>query len=328
MKKMLLSLAIVTAFLLVPLANASAANVQVVVNGQNINDRFEVQPIVDNSSVLVPLRAIFEAVGATVEWEQDSQTARAVKGNTTVIMVLGSLEPTVNGTIWPLEVPAQAVNESILAPLRFAGEAFGGTATWDGPNYTAIINTSGTPVTAGFKAANVVAAFSPVDCDVNLAINASTSKQGDVPLDVTGSGYILSGGPAETNVDISSTSFIFSLLMGEQDKTIAGCPFSELIYGPASLAEQSVAGLKVSENGGNYLLTSNGDEFPPSVYELMNNAIDGVTFQSLTGDYIVYVDKSSMQVERISISSIDGEGTSTAYGNVHLTGDGELGYSY
>jgi N-acetylmuramoyl-L-alanine amidase len=57
----------------------------------------DTQPIIEDDRTLVPLRSIFEAMGATVTWSQDTQTATAVKGNTTVILPIGSTEPTING---------------------------------------------------------------------------------------------------------------------------------------------------------------------------------------------------------------------------------------
>lgn len=109
----------------------------IVLDGQIL--QFEVAPLVDNNRVLVPLRAIFEAMGATVVWNQAAQTATATLGETKVVLPLNSTSPTVNGKIWPLDVPAKVVNQRTLAPLRFVGEALGGTAAWDSSNYKVIL---------------------------------------------------------------------------------------------------------------------------------------------------------------------------------------------
>ena len=92
---------------------------------------FDVLPTIDDGRTLVPLRAIFEAMGATVNWDQDSQTATAMKDGTTVILQIGSTAPTINGEIRELDVPAKIIEGRTLAPLRFVGEAFGGTVDWD-----------------------------------------------------------------------------------------------------------------------------------------------------------------------------------------------------
>jgi N-acetylmuramoyl-L-alanine amidase len=95
---------------------------------------FDVEPIIEEGRTLVPLRAIFEAIGANVQWEQSTQTVKAVKGSTEVILKIGSLQPAVNGKIWPLDVPAKIVRDRTLAPLRFVGEAFGGQVEWEEAN--------------------------------------------------------------------------------------------------------------------------------------------------------------------------------------------------
>ena len=112
---------------------AAAAGPEVYLDGQVLY--FDVDPVLENNRTLVPLRGIFEAMGAEVVWEQESRTARAVKGNTTVILTVGSTSPMVNGKVQTLDVPAKILNQRMLAPLRFVSEAFGGTVSWDQAAY-------------------------------------------------------------------------------------------------------------------------------------------------------------------------------------------------
>ena len=110
----------------------------------------DTEPIIEDGRTLVPLRAIFEAMGAEVSWDQSTQTAFAVKGNTRVALPIGSLQPTINGSTQQLDVAAKIVNERTLAPLRFVGEAFGGTVVWDSASQTITIKTgssTGLPAT-------------------------------------------------------------------------------------------------------------------------------------------------------------------------------------
>ena len=92
---------------------------------------FDVDPVVENGTTLVPLRAILEAMGATVTWDQNTQSAIATKDNNTVFLQLGSTSPTINGQVKIIDVPAKAISGTILAPLRFVGEAFGGNVQWN-----------------------------------------------------------------------------------------------------------------------------------------------------------------------------------------------------
>jgi hypothetical protein len=103
---------------------------------------FDVNPIIENGRVLVPLRAIFEEMGAEVSWDATTMTATAVKGDTTVILTIGSLEPKINGNTKPIDTAGKIVNGRTLAPLRFVCEAFGGSVDWEADSQTAIIRSS------------------------------------------------------------------------------------------------------------------------------------------------------------------------------------------
>ncbi len=128
--------------------------------------QFEVSPRIENGRTLVPLRAIFEAMGASVDWNDSTRTVTASKAGTMVVLPLGSTTPTVNGQPWKLEVPAKIVNNRTLAPLRFVGEAFGGQVNWDAQ--TKIISIAYTPTS---KPATVAVKES----QVNLRETPSTS---------------------------------------------------------------------------------------------------------------------------------------------------------
>lgn len=104
----------------------SAATVSV--NGNPIS--FPDQPPVNaGGRLLVPLRAIFEALGATVGY--NNGTIKANRGSTNLELSLGSDQAIINGQRSTLDVPAQAVFGRTLVPLRFVGEAFGATVNYN-----------------------------------------------------------------------------------------------------------------------------------------------------------------------------------------------------
>lgn len=123
---------------------SSSATPVVLLNGQAM--QFEVNPIIENGRTLVPLRAIFEALGARVEWDAKTSTVTAAKDSTIIILPLNSTQPTVNNIIHPLDVPAKIVGGRTLVPLRFVGEVLGGSVVWDDKTRTINI-TSSTPAT-------------------------------------------------------------------------------------------------------------------------------------------------------------------------------------
>ena len=115
----------------------ASENVSVIINGKAI--LFDVPPQIVNGRTLVPLRAIFEEMGATVGWDNDTQTVTGTKGKKVVLLTIGSVSPTINGRALAIDQPAVVINGRTLAPLRFVAEAFGGTVIWDGATQTATI---------------------------------------------------------------------------------------------------------------------------------------------------------------------------------------------
>jgi N-acetylmuramoyl-L-alanine amidase len=103
--------------------------------------RFDVDPLIKEGRTLVPLRAIFEAVGAEVRWDEAAQMVTAGKDSVFVQLQLGNSIALVNGMVIPLDVPAQIISNRTLAPLRFAGETFGGQVDWNADTRTVHIKT-------------------------------------------------------------------------------------------------------------------------------------------------------------------------------------------
>lgn len=112
-------------------------SIDVKVNGQSIT--FDQAPIIDNGRTLVPVRAIFEALGASVEWYSETGTVVSKKGKTTVKMTIGSSTMQKDGKDITLDVPAQLINDRTLAPVRAIAEAFGCNVDWNGNTQTVTI---------------------------------------------------------------------------------------------------------------------------------------------------------------------------------------------
>lgn len=99
-------------------------------NNEQLN--FDVPPITDNDRTLVSMRIIFEALGAEVEWENETQTVTATKDGITVSVTIDSNRMLKNGEEIVLDVPARLVGDSrTLVPLRAISEAFGCQVEWD-----------------------------------------------------------------------------------------------------------------------------------------------------------------------------------------------------
>lgn len=119
---------------------AGNSGIRVILDNQLIT--FDVQPEVVNGRLLVPMGQIFEAMGATLEWDDRTKTATAIKGSTTVVTQIGSKTAYINGESKTLDAVPVALNGRTLAPLRFVAEAFGYFSTWDGDTATAYISST------------------------------------------------------------------------------------------------------------------------------------------------------------------------------------------
>lgn len=115
----------------------TAAPINVLLDGTALT--FDVPPQMVDGRTLVPLRAIFEALGAEVDWNDATRTITATKDATTVVLALGSTTPTVNGQTVTIDVPAAAIDGRTLVPLRFVAESFGVEVNWDGDTRTVTI---------------------------------------------------------------------------------------------------------------------------------------------------------------------------------------------
>ncbi|MGI5825312.1 MAG: stalk domain-containing protein, partial [Bacillota bacterium] len=104
----------------------------VYING--VKQSFDVNPTVEKNVTLVPMRAVFEELGAEVSWKADTKQIKAVKDKTTIKLYLNSRMAYVNYEIFLLDVAPKTVKGRTLVPLRFVSEALGAVVNWDGKN--------------------------------------------------------------------------------------------------------------------------------------------------------------------------------------------------
>lgn len=116
---------------------SAESDIAVVVDGKKLD--FDVPPTIVNGRTLVPLRAIFEALGAEIEWDGTTSTCTAVKDSTTVVITIGADTMYVNGTPKALDAPGQIVKSRTLIPLRAVSEALDCSVSWEGSIRTAVI---------------------------------------------------------------------------------------------------------------------------------------------------------------------------------------------
>lgn len=94
----------------------------------------EQPPVIEDGRTLVPIRFLFEQMGATVDWNGETQTATITQNNTAVAFSIDDTEADVNGQTVSMDVPAKLVNGKTMVPVRFLSENLGYTVDWDGDN--------------------------------------------------------------------------------------------------------------------------------------------------------------------------------------------------
>ncbi|MDR2166306.1 MAG: serine hydrolase [Clostridiales bacterium] len=119
-------------------ARAEARRIHVQLNGNALE--FDVAPVMVNDRVLVPMRAIFEALGAEIDWNEQNQTITATLYNGNIVsLTIENYLAAVNGEYFHLDVSPQIINDRTLVPIRFVAEATGASADWNPDMRTVII---------------------------------------------------------------------------------------------------------------------------------------------------------------------------------------------
>jgi hypothetical protein len=125
-------------------APALAQSISVTVAGQPIS--LNPPPIERAGRVFVPLRGVFEHLGATVVYA--NRQINATGNNRTVSLTIGSTTAIVDGQTQTLDVAPFIVGASTYVPLRFVAQALGATVNWDGTNHLVAIVPANAPAPA------------------------------------------------------------------------------------------------------------------------------------------------------------------------------------
>jgi len=143
-------------------AVASAqAGISVTINGEAVPFS-GTGPQMVNGRVLVPLRGVFEKLGAKVEWRPERREVIATRGQSVVDLVIGNSSPMVNGQSVTLDVPAQIVNGSTMVPIRFVSEAIGAEVKWNEAEQMVVITVNQDQAPAPAQPAPVAVGDGPV----------------------------------------------------------------------------------------------------------------------------------------------------------------------
>lgn len=133
MKKILTVLMVIGMMFSISLAN----EIGITFNGENLI--CDVPPVKINNRVMVPIRAISEKAGATVDFNYETNEITLTNEIAIVKLTVNSNLAYINGAERILDVPATEINNRTLVPIRFVGESLGLNVDWI--NETVVITT-------------------------------------------------------------------------------------------------------------------------------------------------------------------------------------------
>lgn len=142
----------------------------------------DVQPMMSNGHVMVPVRGVFEHLNATVVWDEKSGTVTAQRGTDIIRLPVNENYATMNGREMALDSPARIVNGRTMVPLRFLSESLGAGVEWVASTRTVEINTLAAGVRPTTGRDTIVAHISPttvIPFSLNTKLTSKTSKVGD-----------------------------------------------------------------------------------------------------------------------------------------------------
>lgn len=135
----------IAAFALCSSIALAQSDVSVTLNGAPLN--LSPAPQERAGRVFVPLRGVFEQLGASVVY--DNGTINAQKGHErSVSLHVGSTAATVDGQPQTLDVAPFIIGASTYVPLRFVSQALGASVNYDASNRVVALGEGGPPMGA------------------------------------------------------------------------------------------------------------------------------------------------------------------------------------
>jgi hypothetical protein len=119
---------------------SQAMATKIFLNGKRII--LDTEPVERNGMIFVPLRGIFEKMGAMVDFEKSTQMITAVKKNISVKLMIGNPNAIINGSRTRLFQAPFEMNSRTYVPLRFISESLGCRVGWHPPSKTVAISTN------------------------------------------------------------------------------------------------------------------------------------------------------------------------------------------
>ena len=107
---------------------AEDGNIRIVINDRIIE--LDQPPIIVENRIMVPARAVLNALGARVEWNEENMTVTASDLNRTIVLQMYSSTAIVNERNVGLDMPPLLHGQRAYVPVRFVSEVLGSKVDW------------------------------------------------------------------------------------------------------------------------------------------------------------------------------------------------------
>ncbi len=183
MKKIIATILAAASVMTASAAVLAEEPIKILVNDVQIS--FDAEPFIENDRTLVPMRAIFEALGAQVAWDGEDRTVISYDpvSDVSITMQIDSDVMFVGETAVKLDVPAKIVSDRTFVPLRAISESMNSEVDWDGATRTVAIKKDMSAV----QVENPWIEYESID-----ELNAAIDEAGDVKFavaDIAAEGY-------------------------------------------------------------------------------------------------------------------------------------------
>ncbi|MDR2904265.1 MAG: copper amine oxidase N-terminal domain-containing protein [Clostridiales bacterium] len=154
-----------------PVEPSSSGDITVYLNGEKIV--FDQPPLIEEGRTLVPARAILEALGLKLTFDEFIGQVIASNLETEIVLYLGSTSAYIDGIETQIDVPAKIIGGRTMVPLRFIAESMDLTVGWN--ESTRVIQLAGesAPSPSPSPTPKPVSYFYMTDQDIRDAIEDS-----------------------------------------------------------------------------------------------------------------------------------------------------------
>ena len=102
----------------------------IVIDGDTVLES-DVAPCIVNDITMVPLRFVFESLGAKVQWDAETRTVYSLNEDVAVVLQIGQSAMFVNGVRFDLDAPSVIISDRTMIPFRSVATAYGYEVQYD-----------------------------------------------------------------------------------------------------------------------------------------------------------------------------------------------------